>query len=465
MMKRSAIIEACNCNCLISHMPKVIASFPPFRGIPLATCAIHMATPFSVRAERAAEATRARANVLVASLVQSTSDDARSDALDQLNSVADHSYGADAAALAAAVRESGGIRALIACINSYDGDPTKCDELPQGALALIGNLLTDVFDPEADLSLAAFIEQDGLDSLQGVLRRDERGIQLYVCAVLQNATSLDPDALCQTLRSRGLMADLAPLLSSNNETLASYATAVLANLRAHDPYPVADGALDEAIRRRRLVAIVEQMRSGKAIDIVQRAATRWVNRRASTVRLQAAARGRRVRRGQFEKLEAKRRVAAARAEAEAERVAAEKAEAERVATEKAEAERVAAEKSEAEREKTGTALVRLSHSASGTLQTIKRSASFVFAPLRSASTSALSAIKSSASAFSPSKQAPASRFAGRNLSAVSPAPDESVTTPIEPIRDLYGSSPSPHGRRHRTAVNPPGDGSVPEWSP
>lgn len=414
-----------------------------------------MATPFSVRAERAAEATRARANVLVASLVQSTSDDARSDALDQLNSVADHSYGADAAALAAAVRESGGIRALIACINSYDGDPTKCDELPQGALALIGNLLTDVFDPEADLSLAAFIEQDGLDSLQGVLRRDERGIQLYVCAVLQNATSLDPDALCQTLRSRGLMADLAPLLSSNNETLASYATAVLANLRAHDPYPVADGALDEAIRRRRLVAIVEQMRSGKAIDIVQRAATRWVNRRASTVRLQAAARGRRVRRGQFEKLEAKRRVAAARAEAEAERVAAEKAEAERVATEKA----------EAEREKTGTALVRLSHSASGTLQTIKRSASFVFAPLRSASTSALSAIKSSASAFSPSKQAPASRFAGRNLSAVSPAPDESVTTPIEPIRDLYGSSPSPHGRRHRTAVNPPGDGSVPEWSP
>lgn len=404
-----------------------------------------MATPFSVRAERAAEATRARANVLVASLVQSTSDDARSDALDQLNSVADHSYGADAAALAAAVRESGGIRALIACINSYDGDPTKCDELPQGALALIGNLLTDVFDPEADLSLAAFIEQDGLDSLQGVLRRDERGIQLYVCAVLQNATSLDPDALCQTLRSRGLMADLAPLLSSNNETLASYATAVLANLRAHDPYPVADGALDEAIRRRRLVAIVEQMRSGKAIDIVQRAATRWVNRRASTVRLQAAARGRRVRRGQFEKLEAKRRVAAARAEAEAERVA--------------------AEKSEAEREKTGTALVRLSHSASGTLQTIKRSASFVFAPLRSASTSALSAIKSSASAFSPSKQAPASRFAGRNLSAVSPAPDESVTTPIEPIRDLYGSSPSPHGRRHRTAVNPPGDGSVPEWSP
>ena len=404
-------------------------------------------TPFSARAERVAEATRARANVLVASLVHSISDDTRSDALDQLNSVADNSYGADAAALAAAVRESGGIRALIACINTYDGDPTKSDELPQGALALVGNLLTDVFDPEADLSLAAFIEHDGLDSLQGVLRRDERGIQLYVCAVLQNATSLDPDALCQTLRSRGLMTDLEPLLSSNNETLASYATAVLANLRAHDPNPVADGALDEAIRRRRLAAIVEQMRSGKAINVVQRAATRWVSRRASTVRLQAAARGRRVRRGQFEKLEAKR-AAAARAEAEAERLAAEKA--------------------EAEREKTGTALVRLSHSASETLQTIRRSASIVLAPLRSASTSALSAIKSSTSAFSPSRQAPASRFAGRNRTAVSPAPDDSVTTPVEPIRDLpvFGSSPSPDGRRHRTAVNhAPGDGSVPEWSP
>jgi hypothetical protein len=106
-------------------------------------------TPFSARAERVAEATRARANVLVASLVHSISDDTRSDALDQLNSVADNSYGADAAALAAAVRESGGIRALIACINTYDGDPTKSDELPQGALALVGNLLTDVFDPEA----------------------------------------------------------------------------------------------------------------------------------------------------------------------------------------------------------------------------------------------------------------------------------------------------------------------------
>jgi hypothetical protein len=129
---------------------------------------------------------------------------------------------------------------------------------------------------------------------------------------------------------------------------------------------------------------------------------------------------------------------------------------------------VAAEKAEAEREKTGTALVRLSHSASETLQTIRRSASIVLAPLRSASTSALSAIKSSTSAFSPSRQAPASRFAGRNRTAVSPAPDDSVTTPVEPIRDLpvFGSSPSPDGRRHRTAVNhAPGEGAVPEWSP
>jgi hypothetical protein len=55
-------------------------------------------------------------------------------------------------------------------------------------------------------------------------------------------------------------------------------TAVLANLRAQDPEPKSNPAIEEAIRMRRLASIVEMMQTGKAVSTVHRLASRWLVR-------------------------------------------------------------------------------------------------------------------------------------------------------------------------------------------
>ena len=145
-------------------------------------------------------------------------------------------------------------------------------------MALLGNLLTDEFDREARQSLQMFAAAGGLSSLQSKLSA-EHPICLFACATLQNVTSLDPIGCCNVLREQGCAGELSRLVTSGDEDLSSYATAVLANLRAYDPNPEANDGIEEAIRMRRLAAIVEQMRSGKAVASVQGAAKRWVERR------------------------------------------------------------------------------------------------------------------------------------------------------------------------------------------
>jgi len=228
---------------------------------------------FTAKALEKAQATRSASEQLVAAFVSaSTDDNRRSEALDALREAADEAYGADAAALGAAVREGGGIAGLVACLESPDG------ELQQLTMALLGNLLTDVFDPQARATLSLFAEGGGLMSLQKALSQGHP-VNLFACATLQNLTSLDPFDTCAKLRAQGVSAALAALVSDSDESVSSYATAVLANLRAFDPNPEADEAVDEAIRMRRLAAIVEQMRTGKALAVVQGSAIRWVQRK------------------------------------------------------------------------------------------------------------------------------------------------------------------------------------------
>ena len=70
-------------------------------------------------------------------------------------------------------------------------------------MALLGNLLTDVYDSFARESLAMFTASGGLGALQNKLDA-EYPTNLYACATLQNMTSLDPFDCCTQLREAGL---------------------------------------------------------------------------------------------------------------------------------------------------------------------------------------------------------------------------------------------------------------------
>jgi hypothetical protein len=246
--------------------------------------ALRDAPPFSARAVEKAEVTRSVAEQGVSAFVSAPSDSI-ADALEALRATAEVAYGADASAIGAAIRDGGAIPHLVACIGSSDSD------VQHSAMSLLGNLLTDVYDRESRATLALFVAAGGLAALQCCLRAPEP-TNLYACAALQNVTSLDPFDTCAKLREQGCAADLLTLVSSSDETVSSYATAVLANLRAYDPFAEDDDEVEEAIRMRRLAAIVEQMRTGKAVAAVQGAAIRWirwVRRRQALLADEAAA--------------------------------------------------------------------------------------------------------------------------------------------------------------------------------
>lgn len=246
--------------------------------------ALRDAPPFSARAVEKAEVTRSVAEQGVSAFVTAPSDSI-ADALEALRATAEVAYGADASAIGAAIRDGGAIPHLVACIGSSDSD------VQHSAMSLLGNLLSDVYDRESRATLAIFVADGGLAALQRCLRAPEP-TNLYACAALQNVTSLDPFDTCAKLREQGCAADLLTLVSSSDETVSSYATAVLANLRAYDPFAEDDDEVEEAIRMRRLAAIVEQMRTGKAVAAVQGAAIRWirwVRRRQALLADEAAA--------------------------------------------------------------------------------------------------------------------------------------------------------------------------------
>ena len=241
--------------------------------------------PWTPAAVLSAQRTRSEVETLVARFTDAADDDGRVVALDELREMASEAYGADAAAVGAAVRDSSAIPALTACINS------DSMELQQMALALLGNLLTDIFDLYARKSLGAFADSGGLEALVARLR-SEYPVNLFVLAALQNVTSLDPWHACTSLRALGCVNELVAMMKDIDDTmLTSYVTAVLANLRAQDPEPEANPELEEAIRMRRLASIVERMQTGRAVNTMQRLASRWLQRHRARKAMQAAIQG------------------------------------------------------------------------------------------------------------------------------------------------------------------------------
>ena len=192
-------------------------------------------------------------------------------ALGQLSDLAADAYGRDAVNLSELIREADGIRILVECMNAPGIDVQQC------AMSLLGNLLTDVFDPKARLSLKHFAAAGGLASLQAKLSA-QFPINLFAAAALQNVTALDPEECCERLRSSGCDAALTGLATSDSEQVATYAQGALANLRAYDPSPPEDPALEEALRLRRLRDVVEAMQTRRATDKMQFYGKRWIER-------------------------------------------------------------------------------------------------------------------------------------------------------------------------------------------
>ena len=237
--------------------------------------------PWTPAAVASAELTLSTAEKLVAAVLLASDEDVRLSALDELRQFTNDAYGADAAAIGAAVRAGGAMAVLVSCVDSSSSD------VQQTVLSLLGNLLTDVFDRHARKSLALFVEAGGLAALQAGLRADYP-VNLFATATLQNITSLDAFETCARLREQKCADELIAMMHATDDAvMKSYVTAVLANLRAQDPEPKSNPAIEEAIRMRRLASIVEMMQTGKAVSTVHRLASRWLVRHRARKAMEA----------------------------------------------------------------------------------------------------------------------------------------------------------------------------------
>ena len=115
--------------------------------------------PFIDRANMAEQA----ATPLIAQFV-GPDKQASDSALAVLSDIASDSYGAEAANLAALLRSGGCIPLLVNRMDDPGMDVQQC------AMSLVGNLLTDVFDEQARVTLDLFAAAGGLPSLQAKFR-------------------------------------------------------------------------------------------------------------------------------------------------------------------------------------------------------------------------------------------------------------------------------------------------------
>ena len=125
-------------------------------------------------------------------------------AVGELSTLAAEAYDEDAATLADEVRQADGISVLVGCLNSEKME----DDVQQCAISLLGNLLTDAFDPKATKSLALFLATNGVDAVYSKID-SPYPTGLYAAAALQNVTALDLGMSCARLRALGAVSKLS----------------------------------------------------------------------------------------------------------------------------------------------------------------------------------------------------------------------------------------------------------------
>ena len=127
------------------------------------------------------------------------------ESLKGLVALIERSHGAAAEELAAALRTHGAVQRL--CVLVDDAAPS----VHRRSMAILGNLVADVFDPRAGESVALARAAGVLPRLMARLGDETFPTKLYAAACLQNMTSID-GGVCDLLNSQGAAKVLEALL-------------------------------------------------------------------------------------------------------------------------------------------------------------------------------------------------------------------------------------------------------------
>eukprot|EP00964_Phaeocystis_antarctica_P140133 scaffold104925_cov60-Phaeocystis_antarctica.AAC.1 len=145
------------------------------------------------------------ASELMRALTSAPDTEATIESLKGLTALIESSHGTAAEELAAALRSHGAVQRL--CLLVDDAAPS----VHRRAMAILGNLVADVFDPHASESVALASAAGVLPRLMARLGDETFPTKLYAVACLQNMTSID-GAVCDFLNSQGAAKVLEALL-------------------------------------------------------------------------------------------------------------------------------------------------------------------------------------------------------------------------------------------------------------
>ena len=145
------------------------------------------------------------ASQLMRGLSSSVDSEATIESLKGLMALIERADGATAEELAAALRRHGAVQRLCALVD--DAAPS----VHRRSMAILGNLVADVFDPRASESVALASGAGVLPRLLARLGDEAFPTKLYAAACLQNMTSVDGD-VCDFLNGQGGAKQLEAML-------------------------------------------------------------------------------------------------------------------------------------------------------------------------------------------------------------------------------------------------------------
>ena len=150
------------------------------------------------------------ASELMRALSSSADSGAMIESLKGLMALIERAHGATAEELAAALRRHGAVQRLCALVD--DAAPS----VHRRSMAILGNLVADVFDPRASESVALASGAGVLPRLMARLGDEAFPTKLYAAACLQNMTSID-GGVCDFLNSQGAAKVLEALLRAGDD--------------------------------------------------------------------------------------------------------------------------------------------------------------------------------------------------------------------------------------------------------
>ena len=168
------------------------------------------------------------ASEIMGALTSAPDDATLIEGLKALTALIERSHGREAEELASALRTHGAVERLCSLMDC------AAPSVHRRAMAILGNLVADVFEPRAIESVALASQAGVLPRLLARLGDESFATKLYAAACLQNMTSIDAD-VCDFLNQHGAAKVLESLLQSagqDEEVRATCDTRVAAASRS-----------------------------------------------------------------------------------------------------------------------------------------------------------------------------------------------------------------------------------------